>query len=249
MIYYCIGDVHGMDDLLEEVHALIFKDMEERGQEGTFVHLGDLMDRGPSSKQVLDRVISLSKTHKVINLRGNHEDMFLMALTADRRPFMQNGGQETLNSYGGESGIPEEHFHYLEEKNLPDIYVDHQDKLIFVHAGINPKTYPNDTFEEHIWTRSEKFFDPGRWPDNPALNGYMVIHGHTPMGDLKPRLTPRRINVDTGACMGGVLTCAVMVDGKFDKFIQSGPSEYNYFELVSGKKMVIKNGVYRLVDC
>ena len=238
-IYYAIGDVHGMAKSLEALYGQIQADHERRGGKAAIIHLGDYVDRGPDSKGVIDLCRRMeqkagnSKSFAVYSLLGNHEQMMLDAYddghsTAEEHWFM-NGGSETVKSYtrGREvdkkawrDAVDVEHMNWLRE--LPTMLVDETRKLVFVHAGIDPMTYPDCKDEIRIWTRSPKFFDPLRWPDRPELEGIRVIHGHTPTADFAPDVGERRINVDTGAVYGGSLTCVVLAPGEKAEFLTVG---------------------------
>jgi serine/threonine protein phosphatase 1 len=106
-------------------------------------------------------------------------------------------------------------------RNLPTIFRDETRGLVFVHGGIDPKVFPQCSDEIRLWTRSQKFFDPGRWPDRPELEGVVVVHGHTPTRDFAPHMNARRINVDTGACFGGPLTSVVLAPGLAPRFLRA----------------------------
>ena len=122
-----------------------------------------------------------------------------------------NGGEKTLESYhrAGLSTVPDEHLNWLRAK--PTLHIDADAKMIFVHAGIDPATFPNELEETYLWTRSSRFFDVRSWR-NQALSGWTVVHGHTPTRSFFPETVEaqaRRINIDTGAAYGGRLTAAL----------------------------------------
>jgi serine/threonine protein phosphatase 1 len=223
--YYAIGDIHGMMGKLETLYGAIKDDVAARGGRAVIVHLGDYVDRGSDSRGVLERVIGLSRSppafcDAVVCLKGNHEQMMLDAIDAetDADPavgqWFHNGGREAVASYSRGAGeawrewIEPGHIAWI--RALPHIHVDAGRRLVFVHAGIDPTTFPEQGEEISLWTRSGKFFETERWPERPELVGITVIHGHTPTQDFRPFFGPRRINVDTGAVYGGPLTCAVI---------------------------------------
>jgi len=235
-IYYAIGDVHGMAKSLASLHALILADHERRGGKASVIHLGDYVDRGPDSRGVIELAMGFekkaetSKTFAVYSLLGNHEQMMLDAFDASSATaedhWLMNGGADTLKSYtrgrdidarSWRDAVDPAHIAWL--RDLPTMLVDETRQLVFVHAGIDPITYPDCKDEIRIWTRSPRFFNPDRWPDRPELDGIRVIHGHTPTSDLAPDVGPRRINVDTGAVYGGALTCVVLAPGEKAEFL------------------------------
>ena len=133
------------------------------------------------------------------------------ARPSDYENWLMNGGEETVASYrrSGLYPIPKRHLNWL--KALPKIHVEPDRNLIFVHAGINPVEFPDDREDVYLWTRSPRFFDVASWR-NPKLDGWTVVHGHTPTDDFYPdpkRARASRINIDTGAVFGGRLTAAV----------------------------------------
>lgn len=236
-IYYAIGDVHGMAKSLQALHALILADHERRGGKAAIIHLGDYVDRGADSRGVVELAMALeARARKMPNLSvhallGNHEQMMLDAfdqttMTAEEHWFT-NGGSDTVKSYlRGRDGADRRNWRDAVEpahidwmRDLPTMLVDETRKLVFVHAGIDPISYPDCKDEIRIWTRSPRFFDPDRWPDRAELEGIRVIHGHTPTSDLAPDVGPRRINVDTGAVYGGALTCVVLAPGEQAQFL------------------------------
>lgn len=215
-IIYAIGDIHGEADRLRRLHQLIKERhaFEWPDHKAKVIHLGDYVDRGPDSHGVIEAIIEEQDedTAQIINLRGNHEQMMLNAcLSSAWETWLANGGQDTMRSYkdAGLDAVSEKHLHWLQ--SLPHIYIETEQKLIFVHAGIDPEIFPNERDDIYMWTRSEAFFNTESW-DNPALDGWTVVHGHTPTSDFFPEETgrsTRRINIDTGAVFGGRLCAAI----------------------------------------
>lgn len=211
---YAIGDVHGCDDRLAVLHQLIAADLAARPvADALLLHLGDYIDRGEASAAVLQR---LSRPRpapfpRIINLMGNHEAMMLSALDSeDPEAVMQwlaNGGAETLASWGlsrrsrpreWARAVPPEHVAFL--RGLPLYHA--AGGYVFVHAGLRPGV-PLERQSRHdlLWIR-EPFLS---WQgDSP----FVVVHGHTPEHDVVVRTN--RIGIDTGAVMGGVLTCVAL---------------------------------------
>ena len=181
----------------------------------TIVFLGDLVDRGPDSAAVVDRVLELRDEGRDVRcVMGNHEETFLAALDAKEnamRFFTRIGGQETILSYGvGEQDylaadyaelealfaarVPAAHRAFLESM---ESYVEIGDYL-FVHAGIRPEVPLEEQSGTDLrWIR-------GRFLDHPGDHGRMVVHGHT----ITPQVDERanRIGIDTGAYRSDRLT-------------------------------------------
>ena len=237
-VFYAIGDVHGEAARLRALHEQILDHHEQTfpGRPIAIIHLGDYVDRGPDSKGVIDAIMALEARVAsrpeltVLSLRGNHEQMMLDALDGDLDQldlWLRNGGRETLRSYTGPDGdidaamadLPKRHIEWLSA--LPTIFRIPQHHLIFVHAGIEPRDYPNCNAQRHLWTRSPRFFDPVQWAGNEALSGMCVVHGHTPTVGFMPEVAgdTQRINVDTGAVYGGQLTAVVIADNAKPEFL------------------------------
>ena len=229
LVYYAIGDIHGEADRLIELHQII-KDWHAAlypNRQSKLVHLGDYIDRGPKSYNVIQTLIDLEKKNPEISicLQGNHEELMLNAYNKTGqdayRNWQNNGGEQTLESYrrNGFDDVPAFHLKWL--GSLESYYWDRVAKLIFVHAGIDPVHFPNDGKDRHLWTRSAKFFDTARW-NNSLPSGTKVIHGHTPTQSGQPDIDGdyQRINVDTGACYGGDLTAVVLAQGENPRFLK-----------------------------
>lgn len=218
-VYYAIGDIHGQLEQLIALHQNIAEYHQQRyfSQSKAIVHLGDYIDRGEDSCGVIEYLMQQQSSDDTtyIHLKGNHENLMLEAYFSTKSAayvgWLINGGEATLSSYQKRSyqQPPEQHFEWL--KSLPTQYIDREQKLVFVHAGIDPFKFPYGSDKTHMWTRSQAFFDSTTW-NNPALEGVRVVHGHTPTGDSQPEISDdgRRINVDTGAVKGGKLTAAVI---------------------------------------
>lgn len=229
--FYAIGDVHGEIAKLDRLLHAIRADAVRREQPHRIVFLGDLIDRGPDSRAVVARAMHLAETEGAIALRGNHEQLMLHAF--DNREsvgiywWAENGGDETIAAYkraNGDCGdwrdaIDAAHLAWL--RALPCMARETARGLVFVHAGIDPWRFPDCSEEVKLWTRSASFFRSHDWPERAELEGLVVVHGHTPTEDFEPELQPRRINVDTGACFGGPLTCAVLGRGEAPRFLHA----------------------------
>jgi serine/threonine protein phosphatase 1 len=237
-LYFAIGDVHGELDRLTALHATILERIAREGRPARIIHLGDYVDRGPDSRGVIERLMDLQRAYpeggdiEVHALMGNHEALMVEAWIEGREALGEtwfvNGGLQTLDSYAGRmvnspagwrDYVPRAHIDWL--RNLPTIVRDNDRGLVFVHAGIDPARFPDCTEQIHMWTRSRRFFADADWPDREELKGVTVIHGHTPTEGLVPTLSPRRINIDTGAVYGGALTAVMLKDGAEPEFLRA----------------------------
>jgi serine/threonine protein phosphatase 1 len=236
LLTFAIGDVHGELAKLEALHAAILERIAAERVRARIIHLGDYVDRGPDSRGVIERLMALQDeypeggTIEVHALMGNHEALMVQAWLENRQEvcesWFMNGGLQTLDSYAGHlvehadgwrDLVPKAHIQWL--RNLPTVLHDVDQRLVFVHAGIDPARFPECNEMVHLWTRSRRFFSDTDWPDRPQLAGLTVVHGHTPTEGFLPEATGRRINVDTGAVFGGVLTAAVLKAGEDPSFI------------------------------
>lgn len=220
---YVVGDIHGRFDLLEALLEKIHADMAERGSRETLlVFVGDLIDRGPGSRDVVERLRTYRHEGvRTVFLLGNHEEVLLRILDGDATlipKWLRFGGAQCLESYGLDplllTGLPDER---VIERVREAIPAEHAQFLrsfvdtcrfgdyLFVHAGIRPGV---DLREQRQWDL--------RWIREPFLldqtpHGFVVVHGHTISAEVEER--PNRIGIDTGAFATGVLT-AVGIDGE-----------------------------------
>ena len=228
---YAIGDIHGCAKELTALLALIDKDDQAHADTKTksrLIFLGDYVDRGPQSKEVIDQLLAVREARPdTIFLKGNHEAAMLDFLDnpEDMYHWLDWGGENTLESYGvspvlgrapEELGadliqkLPEAHNAFL--RNL-DLHHEARD-FLFVHAGVRPGVALEDQQEEDVlWIR--KPFHNAAERDRPEQ---VVVHGHQPM--KKPLDAGWRIGVDTGACWTGKLT-AVVLEGTTRKFLST----------------------------
>lgn len=232
-IRYAIGDIHGEAERLARLHEAIAAHHALFGGDALLVHVGDLVDRGPDSRSVVQRVMDI-ETAPPAGMRaccvlGNHEQMMLDAIAKPDRiegPYwLEQGGGETLESYERVNGACDpwrdaiDHEHIVWLARLPTMIRDAT--YVFVHGGIDPARFPHCPDELRLWTRSNKFFDESRWPRRPELEGLLVVHGHTPTDDFRPDVNPRRINIDTGVAFGGPLTCVILTPGEAPRFLSA----------------------------
>jgi len=229
---YAIGDLHGRLDLLREMEALIRADLaRSRPKKSVEIFLGDYIDRGPRSREVVERLIGTAPlADKRICLMGNHEDM-LLGVLAEPDGFvnwLHNGGDATLASYGlnvrpfaAKTELARIRTLLLERlapnhraffEGLPR-WVEFGPYL-FVHAGIRPgRAIAEQDPEDLVWIR-----EPFLLSDEDF--GRIVVHGHTPVD--RPEVRRNRINIDTGAFFTGRLTCLVL-EQSTRRFLQTGP--------------------------
>ena len=182
------------------------------------VFIGDYIDRGPASREVLDLLLGYERTKETIFLKGNHETFVhrFLSKPAVLDEWRLYGGLETLVSYGLKPsinpGVPEQRQLAKElEKSTPERHLEFLDSLnlsfncgdfLFVHAGIRPGVPIRKQKEEDLlWIREEFLSCEQRFEK-------FVVHGHTPV--RTPDVRSNRINIDTGAFATGRLTCIVI---------------------------------------
>jgi serine/threonine protein phosphatase 1 len=217
-LVYGVGDVHGMNDLLSHLLVEIEADSAAYGRAATVVFLGDVVNRGAKTKQVLDRLLAgpARSGDRWIVLRGNHEQLMLDALTtrdgASFQRWLKMGGAQTLASYGdigrratadrARGLIDPAHLQFL--MGLPLTHI--AGGYLFVHAGVEPGVSLHRQNADRLMNIRKRFLkEPHGLP-------FTVVHGHTPT-DGQPRLGVGRIGVDTGAYFTGILT-AVAIEPK-----------------------------------
>lgn len=219
---YAIGDVHGRLDLLDALLDEIVADHRSRPTaRGLIVLVGDLIDRGPDSRGVIERLRRFDLSgFRLVGLAGNHEEALLSILAGDPAPvegWLRFGGAETLMSYGADPQaiaalppelaqrriaqvIPVEHRFFLEELGDSLRFGDY----LFVHAGIRPGVpLDQQSLRDLRWIR-EPFLSDTR------DHGMVVVHGHTISEQVDE--VGSRIGIDTGAYATGRLT-ALAIDG------------------------------------
>ena len=225
MRVYAIADIHGQLEMLQAAHARIAADRARCGDEtAKVVHLGDLVDRGPDSRGVIDFLLEGEAAGRPwIILKGNHDRMFRGFMDRDgyHDPRLRTdltwfdprlGGEETLASYGVErrwytrlealrratrEKVPQAHMAFLDRLQLYHA----TDDLLFVHAGIRPGIPLEDQVEDDlIWIR-DGFLEDDR------DHGRLVVHGHTALAAAQH--FGNRIDLDGGAGYGRPLTAAV----------------------------------------
>ncbi len=201
---YVVPDIHGRYDLLADALAEIT--VHARGDAGVLVTIGDYVDKGPESRQVVDRLLRGVEGWNFIALKGNHDAMMVEALRnpAKMPAWMEKGGDAALASYGGDpAAVPQSHIAWLDQLRL--MHVDAH--RLYVHAGVDPEL-PLDRQHEAtlLWKRYPKGFSDG-------FGKLHVVHGHDNFPD-GPQLYEGRSNLDTQAWRTGRLIVGVFDDDK-----------------------------------
>jgi len=226
---YAIGDVHGCPMLLGALFARIGEDMAARAPRETFiVLLGDLIDRGPDSRGVIDLVLDPPiRDARLFCIGGNHEDSLARGLSGEQRllgDWIKHGGRACAASYGVATGdlqdappeeiesrllqaMPQRHVRFLDEMLDQVRFGDY----LLVHAGIRPDRAPDRQDPEDC-----------RWIREPFIEsdmdfGVCVVHGHTVTPE--PERRHNRIGIDTGAYQTGILT-ALRIEDDETGFLQ-----------------------------
>jgi serine/threonine protein phosphatase 1 len=231
---YAIGDIHGRLDLLNFLIERIEQDIAARLPARTFIiFLGDLVDRGPDSAGVVERLRTYHPSYaQTVFLGGNHEEVFLRILDGDRsvvQSWLKFGGAECAESYGLDpealrrlhegaaaeliqAKVPRAHRDFLASFGDTFRFGDY----LFVHAGIRPGVALDEQETSDLrWIR-EPFLTDGK------EHGFLVVHGHT----IVPRVEERRnrIAIDTGAYHSGILT-ALAVEEEYRWYLTTGDSQ------------------------
>ena len=221
---YAVGDIHGRLDLLDQLLGKIEDDIAQRpADKVALVFLGDLIDRGPASAGVIERLRTLNGfPARASFLLGNHEEMFLRAIDGEpgvAHDWLRFGGDACAESYGLSplsleaaedaraaellsGAVPAEHLAFLRGFGDSVSFGDY----LFVHAGIRPGIAIEDQDPHDL-----------RWIRRPFLSdiqdhGCMVVHGHTITDGVEER--SNRIGIDTGAYQTGVLTALAIEDDR-----------------------------------
>jgi serine/threonine protein phosphatase 1 len=215
---YAIGDVHGCLDELNRLLDAIEKDLLGRNVRAQLIFLGDLVDRGPNSAGVIERVLQgRLPGDDSLFLMGNHEEAMLACADGDTGTYgkwLQYGGLQTLESYGiterevfgrrfdlaraMRDAIPAAHIRFIRS------FQDHMTvgDYVFVHAGIRPgRSLPEQASGDLRWIRAD-------FLNSQADHGFVVVHGHTIVQRVEQH--GNRIAVDTGCYLSGRLSAVVM---------------------------------------
>lgn len=229
---YVIGDVHGCFDLLTELFVMIDEEQERLPPMRTHVvFLGDLIDRGPDSRRVLDLVRWAAHNKvRVLALKGNHEEVLVDAWRGNRDAlagWLEFGGVETLLSFGVDAALIDlgalDRMAALLREAVPVEIIEWLDALpllwesgdyAFVHAGIRPGLpLGRQEAGDLLWIRDE-------FLDFAGEHERVIVHGHTISPTVEIRTN--RIGIDTGAYQTGVLS-AICLCGREQRVIATTP--------------------------
>lgn len=224
---YAIGDIHGQLALLKAAHDRIAADIARHGP-APVVHVGDLVDRGPDSRGVIDLLLEgRAAGQDWVVLKGNHDRLFTMFLEDPQAQDLRLrsdlswlhprlGGAETLASYGvraaadrpiapvhadGLAAVPASHRAFLQALPLTHRIGD----VLFVHAGIRPGVALDAQVEDDLLWIRQPFLEDTR------DHGPLIVHGHTALD--APTHYGNRVNIDSSAGYGGPLT-AIAIEGR-----------------------------------
>lgn len=223
---FAVGDIHGCLTAFEALLQVLDLQTDDR-----VVTLGDYVDRGPDSRGVLDRLISLHEQGQLTALCGNHEIMMLAAREdwKAEKYWLGYGGKEALESYalpertGHLNDVPDRHWYFLVNHCLPYFETDSH---IFVHAGLHPlfdlDSQPDDEIYWRTWTNR-----------GPHISGKTVICGHTIQANGRPRHWGHTICLDTGAFEGGWLTALNVQTEEYYQANQVGETRKGQFTVGS----------------
>ena len=216
---YAIGDIHGRLDLLDRLIEAVDADLTNRpSSKNLIIFLGDLIDRGPDSRGVVERLRTFRHDRlKPIFLAGNHEEVLLRILEGEPgllQNWLRFGGADCLASYGVDAfdlggsepealdrikaAIPKEHVSFIASFSDTLTFGDY----LFVHAGVRPGIDLRHQSQSDLrWIRSP-------FLEDETDHGVVVVHGHTISGEVE--LRSNRIGIDTGAYRTGVLTALAL---------------------------------------
>lgn len=206
-----IGDIHGCDIALATLLAAVAPTPDD-----TLIVLGDVIDRGPSTRQCIDRLLALKTQCRLVHLMGNHEEMFLDTLLDGpwSQTWYQYGGMEMLDSYGGAfDRIPREHMDFI--RGGKDYF--ETETHIFVHGFLRP-SIPVD--HEHLqWLRWSRFQPPAE----RHCSGKRVLCGHTAQASGRPAGNAHYVCIDSCVyCPTGALSALDVTSDDLWQATQSG---------------------------
>lgn len=204
-----IGDIHGCGVALRRLLATV--DVQSSD---TLVVLGDVVDRGPDTRDVVEQLLELRDRCRLVLIEGNHEEMMLDALSGgDVAGWLPFGGHETLESYGGSvEGVPESHREFLGT----GLAYWETDEMIFVHANLEAGVPLSD--QQPAWLRWTHLDGS----ELPHPSGKRVVCGHTPQSSGLPLVFDGWLCLDTLCWAGGFLTCVDLGSNEIWQAQESG---------------------------
>ena len=227
MNLFAIGDIHGCLSELTSLHKKILNYDKFNVKNDLIIYLGDYIDRGKNSKEVINQILKLEDNKiRIKKLKGNHEELmidFLFNKTNNIKSWLNFGADQTFRSYNIEivefikDGFEEDIINNLRETLLNNMEESHinffknlelsysSENYLFVHAGIDPdKNLSEQSEKDYLWSRSEKFFS------KDFKSEKIIVHGHTPEENIINY--PFRINVDSGCYFSGKLSSVCLTD-------------------------------------
>ncbi|MEX0608217.1 MAG: metallophosphoesterase family protein [Balneolaceae bacterium] len=213
--FVAIGDIHGC----ARSNAELLKKLNDTfGSNRKYIFLGDYIDRGPNSKEVVNQLLEFGKNHECIFLRGNHDEMLLKAYENDDWDlWLANGGRSTLMSYHSTQGnleLPVEHYQFFQNTKI----WWETDHYFFVHGGISPDLTIQENLESEfershfMWQRDHVYSRTNNWDKT-------VVFGHTPVKN--PIIEDNMIGIDTGCVYAdkgfGFLSAVLLPEVEFVK--------------------------------
>ena len=227
MNLFAIGDIHGCLSELTSLHKKILNYDKFNVKNDLIIYLGDYIDRGKNSKEVINQILKLEDNKiRIKKLKGNHEELmidFLFNKTNNIKSWLNFGADQTFRSYNIEivefikDGFEEDIINNLRETLLNNMEESHinffknlelsysSENYLFVHAGIDPdKKLSEQSEKDYLWSRSEKFFS------KDFKSEKIIVHGHTPEENIINY--PFRINVDSGCYFSGKLSSVCLTD-------------------------------------
>lgn len=210
-----IGDIHGSLTALTALGEFVGFTADD-----TIVTIGDYVDRGPDSKGVIDYLISLQQSHRLVALKGNHEVMMENARGSEQELYfwLLNGGEATLDSFEatGLHQVPAKYWKFI-DSCLRYHETDHH---ILVHAGLDP--------DVALKKQTDEFLFWHRIHDTEAhISGKTLVCGHTPQKNGLPLVLDHAICIDTFACGGQWLTCLDIDSGEYWQANEQGETRKN----------------------
>lgn len=221
---FVIGDIHGCYDEFERLLEIIQGDFKK----DRLILLGDYIDRGEKSLEVVERIINLEEEfgrENIILLKGNHELMAIEYLEGKGSNYMYNGGDHTIREYKRRNRKLLEHIDFF--KSLRNYYED--ENYIYVHGGLRPGIKLQEQCEyDLVWIREEFYL-------SSYSNTKGIIFGHTPTTYINSSYYPVNINdniaLDTACVYDGYLSALEIEDGRIMKVhqVKDGGIEGNSF--------------------